>query len=152
MKFSTRVDTDNSADNLFAAISDFQRIARMLVARGVAVEPITPDQDPGTGMAWMVTFDWRGRERQMRMDVTRFDRPEKLSLVGSSEPFDVMIDMSVIALSRERARLIFETDVRPRNIRARLMLQTAKLGKTQLDARYRQRIEAFVATLLAPAA
>ncbi|MCQ0969840.1 hypothetical protein MLD63_05285 [Paracoccus sp. TK19116] len=152
MKFSTRVDTDRSAPELFAAISDFDRIAKMLISRGVAVEPIAPDQDPGTGMAWFVTFDWRGRERRLRMDVTRFDRPEKLTIAGSSEPFDLIIDMTVVALSRERARLIFETDVRPRNIRARLMLQTAKLGKTQLDERYRKRIDSFVENLLVPVA
>ena len=40
--------------------------------------------------------------------------------------------------------LIFETEVRPRNMKARLMLQTAKLGKAQLDRRFQRRIEDFV--------
>lgn len=144
MKFSTRKDADIPAERLFAAITDFPRLERMLMRRGIAVARIDPAQEPGPCMAWRIGFDWRGRRRDLGLDVTRFDRPERVTIAGLSDPFDLVIDMTVVALSRTRSRLIFETDLRPRNMRSRLMLQTAKLGKAQLDRRFARRIGEFM--------
>ena len=68
-------------------------------------------------------------------------------MVGQSDSFDVAIDATVVALGRARSRLIFETGLRPRSMRARLMVQTAKLGKGQLDQRYARRINDFLTDL-----
>ncbi|MDB6178834.1 hypothetical protein PAF17_15160 [Paracoccus sp. Z330] len=144
MKFSARFDVDSTAQELFDMIGDFPRFERMLMRRGANVSRIDPAQEPGTGMGWHIGFNWRGRNRDIRLEVTRHDRPEKLSLAGSSESLDISIDATVIALSRSRSRLIFETDIRPRNMKARLMLQTAKLGKPQLDRKFERRIAEFL--------
>ncbi len=144
MKFSTREDTHLPADALFAAISDFAHTERLLARRGAAVTRIDPSREPGAGMAWNILFDYNGRPRDLRLDVTRFDRPEGISLEGRTEPFDLLLNMNVIALTRAKSRLMFELDVKPRNMRARLMLQTAKLGKAQLDRRFAKRIAAYV--------
>jgi hypothetical protein len=149
MKFSTRIDTDKSATELFDLISDFSRSERALVARGAQIRRIDPSQDPGTGLGWTIDFNWRGQRRTVRLDVTRFDRPSHITLDGHSDQFDLSISMTVVALSRVKSRLLFETEVRARNMRARLLLQTAKLGKTQLDRKYDQRIADFVAHLRA---
>ncbi|WP_265500453.1 hypothetical protein [Paracoccus beibuensis] len=144
MKFSTRLDGELPADKLFAAIGNFDAMERLLIGRGASVARIDPAQEPGIGMGWNIGFDWRGRARSLRLAVTRFDRPELLTMVGRSEAVDVAVNATVVALSRARSRLIFETEVRPRNMKARLMLQTAKLGKAQLDRRYQNRIREFV--------
>lgn len=136
MKFSTRQDTDLSSDELFHLISDFEQIERLIARRGARIARINPAREPGAGMAWEISFDWRGRKRDLRLDVIRFDRPEIVTLEGRSEQFDILIDMRVIALTRSKARLQFELDLRPRNMKARLLLQTAKLGKAQLDRRF----------------
>lgn len=151
MKFSTRYDTDCTADELFAVIGDFGRIERMLMRRGAEVARIDPAQEPGTGMGWQIGFDWRGRPRSLRLEVTRYDRPERLSMAGTSDALDINIDATVIALSRSRSRLIFETDIRPRNMKARLMLQTAKLAKPQLDRKFDRRVEEFLFDMKAAA-
>lgn len=151
MKFSTRVDTDKASSELFELISDFSRIEKALVARGAQVRRIDPAQDPGTSLGWAIDFNWRGQRRAVRLDVTRFDRPSRITLEGHSDQFELSIDMTVVALSRAKSRLLFETRIRPRNMRARLLLQTAKLGKTQLDRKYDQRIADFLTHLRAAA-
>lgn len=151
MKFSTRRDIEVPAEKLFAAISDFPRLERLLLRRGVAVTRIDPAQEPGTGIGWRVGFDWRGRQRDLRLDVTRFDRPERLSIGGTSDAFDMAIDMTVVALSRQKSRLIFEVNLRPKTMKSRLMLQTAKLGKAQLDRRFDKKIGEFVKEVAAAA-
>ncbi|MCF3974562.1 hypothetical protein [Paracoccus salsus] len=147
MKFSTRHDTESRAEDLFGVVGDFGRIERMLMCRGAHVCRIDPTQEPGTGMGWQIDFDWRGRPRSLRLEVTRHDRPERLSMAGMSDALDINIDATVIALSRTRSRLIFETDLRPRNMKARLMLQTAKLAKPQLDRKFDRRVAQFLSDM-----
>lgn len=144
MKFSTRLDRDLPADQLFDAISDLQRIERLLMRRGVQVQRIDPGEPAAAEYGWDLTFDWRGKERRLQLIPTQLDRPERISMRGSSESLDLALDVTVVALSRQRSRLIFETEIRPRNMRARLMIQTAKLGKAQLDRRFERRIQDLV--------
>lgn len=144
MKFSTRIDTDLPAERLFESIGDFETLERMLIGRGASVTRIDPSTDPSIGMGWNIRFDWRGKPRHLLLQVTRFDRPEQMAMVGRSDALDISINTNVVPLSRARSRLICETEIKPRNMRARLMLQTAKLGKGQLDRRYHRRIEEFV--------
>lgn len=145
MKFSTRIDTDLSPTDLFDLVADFPRLERILMRRGVSVQRAHPDGPSGPG--WDLGFDWRGKPRQMRMQVVHLERPERLSLSGVSDAFDSTVDFTVVALSRSRARLICEIELRPRSMRARLVLQTAKLGKAQLDRRFERRIADFVEEL-----
>lgn len=144
MKFSTRIDTDLPAEKLFEAIGDFDALERMLIGKGASVSRIDPKQETGITMGWNVGFDWRGRRRDLRLAVTRFDRPEQITMVGRSDALDLLVNATVVALSRVKSRLIFETEVKPRNMKARLMLQTAKLGKGQMDRRFQRRVGAFV--------
>ena len=149
MKFSTRIDKEVPAEQLFAAVGDFDALERMLISRGASVVRIDPARDPGTAMGWLAEFDWRGRARKMRLTVTRFDRPEALSMQGRSDALDLTIDANVVALNRNKSRLIFELELRPRNMKARLMLQTAKLGKAQLDKRFERRTREYLDLMLA---
>ncbi|RJE81603.1 hypothetical protein [Paracoccus sp. JM45] len=147
MKFSTRIDTDLSAEGLFEAIGDFDALERMLIGRGATVSRIDPSKEPGMTMGWNVGFDWRGKPREMRLAVVKFDRPEQMTMAGRSNALDLTINATVVALSRIKSRLIFEAEIKPRNMKARLMLQTAKLGKSQLDRRFQRRVEEFVSQM-----
>ena len=149
MKFSTRQDADLPAEALFRAVSNFDDIGRMLTRRGAVVRRLDALSEPGTGMNWQISFDWRGRQRDVAVELARFDPPEMLILQGQSDLFDLTIQMTVLALSRNKSRLIFETDVLPRGMKARLLLQTAKLGKSQLDRKFAKRIGDFVNMLTA---
>ena len=147
MKFSTRQDADLPAEALFRAVSNFDEIGRMLTRRGAVVRRLDELSETGTGMNWQIGFDWRGRRRDVAVELARFDPPEGLVLKGQSELFDLTIQMTVLALSLSKSRLIFETDLLPRGMKARLLLQTAKLGKSQLDRQFANRISEFVNVL-----
>lgn len=147
MKFSTRQDTDLPAEGLFRAVSNFTNIERLLVRRGATVRRIDTLSEVGLGLRWQIGFDWRGRKREVDLVVSEYAPPEVLGFVGDSEQFAVTIRMTVVALTRAKSRLIFETDVQPKGMKARLLLQTAKLAKAQLDRKFAQRVEDFVARL-----
>lgn len=149
MKFSTRIDVDEPAAVLFDQIGNTERLEGVLIERGATITRMDPARESATALGWLIGFDWRGRRRNLRLKVTRFDRPELIVMTGQGDSFDVEIRMSVVALSKSRSRLTFETDVRPRNMRARLMLQTAKLAKPQLDAKFARRVGDFLDQLRA---
>ena len=142
MKFSTRIDKDRSAEQLFDSVSDFDRLERLLIRRGVSVKHV--DNLSEGARVWDLAFDWRGQRRELRLVLARFDRPVKYALTGRSASFDLRIDQSVVALSRHKSRLIFELEVKPRNMRARLLLQTAKLGKAQIDRKLARKVSDFI--------
>lgn len=152
MKFSTRQDTDIPADALFRAVGNFPSLERMLVRRGASVRRLDDMVRPGVGMGWEIGFDWRGRRRGLDLRVARYEPNELIALDGTSDQFELQIRMTVVALTPSRSRLIFEADVQPRGMKARLLLQTAKLGKTQLDRKFAQRIADFVTQISAEAA
>lgn len=148
MKFSTRLDSDAPAEDVFDRVSDFQRLERMIIHRGGSIQRLSPDKVPGAGMAWDVSFRWRGRERKVRLEVSRFDRPERITIIGLSPSFDLTLDLTVIALSKTRSRLMVESDIRPRTMKARLLIQTAKLSKSSLDKRYAKRVKEIFSDII----
>lgn len=147
MKFSTRINVDVSPTQLFDRVADFDRLERVLMQNGASVERIDPALDPGTRMGWNVAFRWRGKQRKLRIEVDRYDWPDSFSMVGQSDSLGIMIGATVIGLNRKRSRLIFEMEISPRNMRARLMIQTAKLGKARLDRRFEKRVQEFIGDL-----
>lgn len=143
MKFSTRHDVDVPAERLFDAVVDFDRIERVMVRRGARVQRADPAK--GFPMAWNVAFTWRGQLREMALSVRQFDRPEAVVLRGEGEAFDMTVEASVVALSRRRSRLLLLVDLKPRTMKARLLLQSARLTKARLDKNFADRIGEYVA-------
>lgn len=149
MKFSTRQDTDLSAEALFQAVSNFTAIERMMSRRGISLRRMDALPQPGPGMSWQIAHDWRGRRREVMLELIRYDSPELLEFAGQSDQFDLVLYMTVVALTRSKSRLIFEVDITPRGMKARLLLQTAKLGKTQLDRRFAKGVADFIGNIAA---
>lgn len=145
MKFSTRRDVDLPAERLFDAAADFHHIERMLVRRGARVQRVDPAR--GSPMAWHLTFNFRGRERELDLAVTRFDRPELLEMRGHADSFELFLTAEVVALSRGRSRLNLQVEVKPRSMKARLLLQTAKLNKGKIDRVFADRVADYVASV-----
>ncbi|QRZ13900.1 SRPBCC family protein [Paracoccus methylovorus] len=145
MKFSTRRDIDLGAEALFRAVSDFNSIERLFVRRGASVCRLDDLDAPGVGMRWLIGFNWRGQHREITAELAQLDVPEVVVITGNAEQFDLMIRVTVVALTPEKSRLIFETEVHPRSMKARLLLQTAKLGKAQLDRKFTKKVGEFIA-------
>ncbi|MBZ4024053.1 hypothetical protein CKO11_16510 [Rhodobacter sp. TJ_12] len=152
MKFSNRVDVAMAAEPLFDQLTDIAAIERAAMRKGVTMRRLDTLQGLGAGMSWDVGFMLRGRERQMIVDVTRFDRHAGIDYAGTSPSFQLTLTLEFTELAPGRTRLATALEVRPRTLGARLLLQSARLGRTNLDRRYDERIKAFLRELEARAA
>jgi hypothetical protein len=143
MKFSRREDVSAPAEAVFDSLSDFVAFERAALRRGPRLRRLDSLRLPGAGLSWDITFPFRGKQRQMIADVRRFDKPEVLEYAGVSPSFEMSLAFTLVALSRQHTRLHAEFEIRPRSLGARLMIQSAKLGRASLNSRYNKRIAAL---------
>jgi hypothetical protein len=57
------------------------------------------------------------------------------------------VTCELFALTRNRTRMTVGTEIRPLNLPARLLIQSLKLTKAKLSAKYAERVRAFVAEI-----
>lgn len=148
MKLSTRREFDAQPEEVFWALSDFIAFEKLALRHGADVQRIDHLAAPGLGAEWVLRFPFRGRSREVKSRVNAYDPPNHLGAEGTSGSFDFTLRATLEHLRRDHTRLAVELEVKPRTFAARLMLQTLKLGKSRLDARFATRIERFVSAML----
>lgn len=144
MKFSNRVDVALPADRLFEQLTDLAAIERAALRKGVSMRRLDALNVLGAGMSWDVGFRMRGRMRQVIVDVTRYDPPARIDYAGTSTSFELTLVLEQTELSKSRTRLLTTLEVKPRTLGARLMLQSARLGRANLDRRFEDRVKAML--------
>jgi hypothetical protein len=145
MKFSKRQDIEAPASAVFAAVSDFGGFERAAKRRGISVERQGDAAAEGPGMQWKIVAPIRGRVREIDLSLVTLQPESDLRLTGHSGGIDAEIAIEVMPLSRTRSRLQIGIDLRASTIPARVLLQSAKLGKGVLDRRFGARIAEFAA-------
>lgn len=143
MKFSTKEDIEAPIDTVFAAVSDFNAFERFALRRGAWVQRVDRKTYPETTIAWDIEFRFRGKKRQFLAELTGFSAPnhELVQFVSGGINGDVLIDL--VALSRNRTRLSIALEIKPKNLSARLIVQSLRLAKTRLTNRYKMRVANF---------
>jgi hypothetical protein len=140
MKLNGRTDVQAPVEFVFDALSDFGFWERAALRRGAEVTRTDKLRAPGAGMGWMIRFGWRGRERQMHVVVKQLDRPTLLSFDGDSPAAEGGAVLEVVPLSSTRARILVQTTVKPRTLAARLMIQSMRIARGKVTARFDKKL------------
>ncbi|SIS56712.1 SRPBCC family protein [Phaeovulum vinaykumarii] len=143
MKFSSREDIDAPIEFVFDTLTDFPAIELAAMRRRIEARRLDTMTTTGTGMSWDIRFKLRGKMREVVATLDEMARPEKLVFKGESDHFRMTSAATLVALTPTRTRVIAELDLRPRTLGARLMVQSAKLGKSSLTRRFNERIAQF---------
>jgi hypothetical protein len=142
MKFSTREDIAAPAEHVFAYISDFGVFERQALRRGADVRRIdNGPYKPGSG--WDIAFKYRGRDRRMRTMLDKIDAPHAIQLSSVANGIDGATEIELVSLSPTRTRMSVSIDLTAKSLAARLLLQSLKLAKSSLTARFKKRVGAF---------
>ncbi|MDU8928099.1 SRPBCC family protein [Alisedimentitalea sp. MJ-SS2] len=143
MKFKTKEDIEAPIDYMFAVVSDFDSFQRQALRRGAEVSRLDDLDVPGVGMAWDIAFPFRGKRRQMLVDLVDFDSPNKMLFDSRMQGMAGHMLVDLMALSRTRTRMTLEIDLRPETLSARLLVQSIKLARGSMDKRFKLRVAEF---------
>ena len=143
MKFSAREDIAAPIDQVFAALCDFEGFERQALRRGAEVQRLDGLTEPGVGMAWQAGFSMRGRKRAVEIALSQFDVPNEMLFDVTSSGIEGTFSIDLLALSRSRTRMSVALDITPLNLSARLLVQSLKLAKTNLNKRFKLRVAEY---------
>lgn len=138
MKLSAREDIEAPLEQVFAALSDFEVWENAALRRGAEVT--RTGRGGASGPAWQVAFRYRGKPRQMTIRLTGVDAPHRIGFAAQSANVEGTLTFELFQLSARRTRLTVVTEVRPRTLPARLVIQSIRLAKGRLQRRYADRV------------
>lgn len=147
MKFSTREDIEAPIEFVFGELSDFATLERSALRRGAEVQRIDDKRQNGVGMMWDSAFDFRGKRRQLRLELVEYDPPNAMRFASTSPSLNSDMVVDLVALSRGRTRMSMDIELKPQNLSARLMIQSLKLAKSNMTKRFEKRIASFARDL-----
>lgn len=147
MKLSTRKDIAAPIDRVFRVLADFDGHERAALRQGAAIVRLDPGPPAGVGSGWKAQFRFRGKERVIESRLTEYEAPHVLGFHGQSHNFDLTLRTRLVALARGHTRVGVELDIRPRSFSGRLLIQTLKLARSRVEARFVARIDTLAAAL-----
>jgi carbon monoxide dehydrogenase subunit G len=147
MKFSTKEDIEAPIDVVFRQVTDFAVFERAALRRGAQVQRIDEKSSPDTIITWDISFPFRGRQRNMRAELTECDSPHRVLVKSTSGGLGGDVVVELVALSRGRTRIIVALDIKPKNLTTRIMVQSMRIAKNKLKARYRMRVARFASDI-----
>ena len=142
MKFSSKENIEVPIEQVFEMLTDFERHERSAMRRGADVSRTDSLSEPGVGVGWDIAFDFRGKRRKMHLEVVEFDRPYEISLEATLQGIDSTINLQLVALSKSLTRFNVTSDIRPKTLSARLLVQSLKLAKANVTKRLDKRMAA----------
>lgn len=140
MELSAREDIEAPLDQVFAALTDFDAIERQVLRRGIEIRRTTDAGAALTGMAWSGAFTFRGKQRQVAIELTECNAPEHLLFNTISGGLEGHSNVELVALSRGRTRINVVTTLAPKTLSARLLVQSLKLARGNIEKKFRNRM------------
>ncbi|WP_297772964.1 SRPBCC family protein [uncultured Roseovarius sp.] len=140
MQFTSKEDIEAPIERVFAEVTDFHAFERSALRRGADVKRTDVLTDPGVGMSWYTSFRFRGKQREVNLELSEYDPPNGLVLDYTSSSVQGRFLVELVALSRGRTRMTVTLVLEPRTMAARFMLQSLKLARGNLNKRFKLRL------------
>lgn len=146
MKFTTREDIEAPIDYVFGVVSDFDGFQRQAMRRGADVARTDALEAPAAGMAWDIAFPFRGKRREMAVEMVDYAPSNHMVFHSRLTGMDGVMTVDLLALSRGRTRLELGIELMPKSLSAKLLVQSMKLAKGNLNKRFKVRVAEFAKT------
>ena len=143
MKISSKEDIDAPIGEVFDMLSETERYERSAMRRGAEVKRTSAPSVHGKGMTWDVAFQLRGRRRQMALEMAEWQAPTQMKIEARSPNLASDFVVNLVALSPTRTRVAVSLDLRPKNLSARLLVQSLKLAKNSLNKQFKLRVAEY---------
>jgi len=140
MQFTSVQDINAPLEFVFLQLSDFESYEAYAMRIGAQIERRDELTTTKAGMIWNFVGELRGKMRDIDIELTTFSRPSDLAFHCTSSGIKADIKIRAMPLTKKQTRIKIATDIRPRSIPARLIMQSARLAKNSLNRKYNHRI------------
>ncbi|WP_045387412.1 SRPBCC family protein [Falsirhodobacter sp. alg1] len=143
MKFTSKGDMIAPPSFVFAKMSDFEGWEAAVRKRNTTVTRSPGPIDVGT--VWDTRFRLRGRVRDMKVTLVDVQPERQIHLTIADPSLNVDILLDLVALAGDKSRLVTTIELQPRNLTARLLIQSLRLARAKIQGQLDQRIHRFAA-------
>ncbi|GIT89762.1 hypothetical protein JANAI62_07530 [Jannaschia pagri] len=143
MKFVATEEIAAPMDVVWRRVTDFDGFEARISARAGSVTR-TPQGPVTPATTWVGQVEFNGKTRKANVSILSLDAPgHHLEMEAQTNGMAITVDVALVTVSATRTRMTVTTDAKARTLAARLILQSAKLGRQVLAKRYKTRIATF---------
>lgn len=143
MQVTTTEDIAAPIDHVFAELTDYTALERQALRRGIDVRRKFKTAAPRVGDTWEARFRFRGKERDAAIQLDTEDPPNALSFTGTSGGLETRTLIELVPLSANRTRVNVAFKMIPNTLSARLLVQSFKLARSNINKRFQKRMAGF---------
>ncbi|MEO0753064.1 MAG: SRPBCC family protein [Pseudomonadota bacterium] len=143
MKFQIKQDIEAPIDFVFEQMTDFKAFERAAMRRGAEVQRVKDGKNGAIGTAWDARFQMRGKERDIQIEVTEHDSPNRIVVSSRAPAMGGDLVVELMSLSRNRTRVDTQLQLAPRNLTAKLLVQSLKLARKNVTQRLNDRLASY---------
>ncbi|MEY8802537.1 SRPBCC family protein [Leisingera sp. XS_AS12] len=140
MEFKGNEDIEAPIADVFGAISDFEMMERSALRRSIEVQRTGDPAHPEAGLTWDLNFAFRGKQRQARLVLADYSPVTGMTITGGGSGLDGRMEVELVALSPQRTRLSVWLKLEASTLTGRLLLQSLKLARNNLNRRFKLRL------------
>lgn len=144
MELNIKQDFDAPIEYIFERMTDFEAHEKRALLADVVINSKTATPDAST---WNVTFEWRGKERNAEIEVSEIIKNEHMSVVAASPNLFAEADLKFLSLSPLLTRIRLKSTLKSKTLKARLMIQSARIAKKSIEKRLQNRLGGLAAEL-----
>jgi len=143
MKLSARQDIVAPITAVSEALTDFGAFERAILRRGGEVTRTDPGATPAIGSRWHCRISYRGRSHEIDSELTALEPCRRVALHSHSGGVSATLTVDLTALAPGRTRAGIDLELHPRTVPGRFFLQSLRLARRRLDARFRDAIARY---------
>jgi Polyketide cyclase / dehydrase and lipid transport len=147
MKLIAKTDLEAPAAFVYAQLADHAAWEREALRRGAEIERPADLPLSGVGAGWRIQIPFRGKVRRVLLTVAEMEPDQNLAYSFDGQSLQGVAVLEVQALSARRSRLRVTLDAKPKTLAARLFINTLRLAKGRVQARFDNRLGQLAARI-----
>ena len=140
MKLTAKTDLEAPLGFVYASLIDHAAWEQEARHRGAEIERPADMPLSGIGAGWRVKVAFRGRLRKLLLRIEDIVPDDQVILSVDGQAIEGQSVLEVLSLSPRRTRLRVVIDIKPKTLAARLFLNTLRLARGRVQARFDKRV------------
>ncbi|MEO0342046.1 MAG: hypothetical protein AAF198_01280 [Pseudomonadota bacterium] len=144
MELNIKQDVDAPIGFVFDKMTAFEAHEMRAMAAGISAKRTIDTQ---TQISWDTSFDYLGKPRNMALTVDEIAPPEAMFVALDGSQLNAEADVKLLELSPYLTRIRLKLSINGKSLRARLMVQSARLAKQNITRRMQSRLSGFASEI-----